>query len=100
MKAYQADIAKFEAAGAKVFGLSTDNSPSQAHWAKEEGFQFPILSDFLKKTSADYGVLAPSGVSNRTTFVVNAEGKIEDIIEGSGAIDPSSALTSCSRLKH
>ncbi len=101
MKAYQADIAKFEAAGAKVYGVSTDNLPSQAHWQKEVlKSEVPILSDFMRKTSGDYGVLNPAGMANRTTFVINKDGAIEEIIEGGSAIDPTSALTACSRLKH
>ena len=102
MKAYQADIAKFEAAGAKVYGISTDNLPSQAYWAKEVlKVEVPILSDFMWKTYADYGVLNPqNGVSNRTTFVIDPNGMIEEIVEGGSAIDPTSALTACSRLKH
>jgi peroxiredoxin len=102
MKAYQADIAKFEAAGAKVFGISTDNGPSQSHWAKEVlKTDVPILSDFMRKTAEAYGVLNPaSGVANRSTFVIDSAGKITHIEEGNTAIDPTAALTACSRSKH
>jgi peroxiredoxin len=102
MKAYQADIAKFEAAGAKVYGISTDNLPSQSYWAKEVlKIDVPLLSDFMRKASADYGVLnTANGTVARTTFIINADGKIEEIVEGQSAIDPTSALTACSRLKH
>jgi peroxiredoxin len=100
MKSYHADIAKFEAAGAKVFGISTDNTPSQAYWATEVlKVNVPMLSDFHKKTSEAYGVLMPSGVANRTTFVVDPAGKIQYIEEGKAAIDPTGAATACSRLK-
>lgn len=100
MKAYQADIAKFEAVGAKVFGVSTDNSPSQKYWAEEVlKSPVPILSDFQRGASKEYGVLSPGGTSARTTFVIGADGKIEGITEGQAAIDPASTLTACSRLK-
>jgi hypothetical protein len=41
----------------------------------------------------------PSGVANRATFVVDLDGKIQHIEEGSAAIDPTGAETACSRLK-
>lgn len=63
---------------------------------------FPLLSDFAKRqTAAAYGVLIPEvGVANRSTFVVDKEGKIIHIEEGSVAIDPTGAETACSRLAH
>jgi alkyl hydroperoxide reductase subunit AhpC len=60
------------------------------------------LSDFAKRqVSAAYGVLLPeAGVANRSTFVVDREGKIVHIEEGNVAIDPTGAETACSRLAH
>ena len=100
MNAYQAGIAKFEEMGAQVFGISTDNLPTLRHWA-DEHFKttFPLLSDFQRKVAADYGVLAPSGVASRSTFVIDKDGKIQHIEEGSAAMDPTGAATACSRLK-
>ena len=101
MKAYQADNAKFTEAGAKVFGISSDNLPSLAHWAKEElKTDVPILSDFSRKTAEAYGVLGPQGMASRTTFVIDSDGKIINIDEGATALDPASALTACSRKSH
>ena len=54
----------------------------------------------MRKVSATYGVLVPDrGVANRSTFVIDKEGKIQHIEEGTGAIDPTAAATACSRLK-
>lgn len=101
MKAFNTDLEKFTAAGAKVFGISTDNLPSQAHWAKEVlQIQQPLLSDFQRKTSEAYGVLGPAGMASRTTFVIDPNGKILHIDEGKVAIDPAGALTACSRKSH
>ena len=100
MNAYQAGIAKFEEAGAQVFGISTDNLPTLRHWSEEElKTTFPLLSDFQRKASAAYGILQPSGVANRSTFVIDIDGKIQHIEEGSAAIDPTGAATACSRIK-
>jgi peroxiredoxin Q/BCP len=59
-----------------------------------------LLSDHDRKLSETYGVLIPAmGIANRATFVVDLDGKIAEIVEGSAAIDPSGAETACSRLK-
>ena len=94
--------AKFEGASTKIFGISGDNTPSQKEFAKQLNVAFPILSDFAqRKVMADYGVLLPNlGMANRTTFVIDKDGKIVHIEEGSGAIDPSGAEMACSRLAH
>jgi peroxiredoxin len=101
MLAYQAGMAKFDAAETKVFGVSTDNTPSQREFATKLNVSFPILSDFAKREVAKaYGVLQESGVANRATFVVDKEGKIAFIEEGSSAIDPTAAAEACSRANH
>jgi peroxiredoxin len=102
MLAYQAGIAKFEGNDVKVFGISTDNTPSQQAFAKQVNASFPMLSDFSKREVAkSYGVLIESmGMANRATFVVDKDGKIVHIEEGSSAIDPTGADTACSRLAH
>ena len=101
MTAYQAGIAKFEDSGYQVLAISTDNQPALNHWAEEHlKTTFPLLSDFMRKVSADYGILMPDrGIANRATFVVDADGKIQYIEEGSSAIDISGAAQACSRLK-
>ncbi len=55
----------------------------------------------MRKVSEQYGVLiAPVGVANRATFVVDKDGKIANIEEGSIAIDTAGADAACSRLAH
>jgi len=60
------------------------------------------LSDFAKRqAAAAYGVLMPdAGIANRATFVIDKDGKIVYIEEGSTAIDPTGAATACSRAAH
>lgn len=101
MKAYQDGIAKFKAQGAEVFGVSTDNLPSLRHWSDEVlKLDVPLLSDFMRTTATAYGILiADRGIANRSTFVVDTEGKIQFIEEGGSAIDPTSALDACTRVK-
>lgn len=60
-----------------------------------------MLSDYKREVMKQYGVLgATSYLANRTTFVIDTEGKIVSIEEGNSAIDPTGAVTACSRLKH
>ncbi len=93
---------KFQESGAKVFGISTDNTPSQKAFADSLGLSFPLLSDFLdRKVSQDYGVyVAKAGVANRVTFVIDASGKIDFIEFGGDAIKILGAGDACNRLAH
>ena len=100
MTAYQAGLAKFEEQGAQVIGISTDNQPAISYWAKEVlKATFPIAGDSLRKVTADYGVLMPSGYAVRSTFVIGTDGIIQYIEQGNTAIDPAGATTACSRTK-
>ena len=100
MLAYQAGIAKFEGLGTKVFAISTDNTPSLKEFATQVKAAFPMLSDFTTRdTVKAYGILLPNGMASRATFVVDVDGKIQHIEEGSVAIDVTGAATACSRVK-
>ena len=80
--------------------MSTDAQPTLQHWAKELGAEFPLLSDHDRKITALYGVLAPNGFANRATFIIDMEGKIAFIEEGSAAVNVVGADEACSRLAH
>jgi len=100
MLAYGAGLPKFDAIDTQVFGVSTDNTPSLKEFADKLKISVTLLSDFAKREVAkSYGVLiAERGLANRATFVIDKEGKIQHIEEGSGAVDISGAENACSRL--
>jgi peroxiredoxin len=100
MQAYQFSLPKFEGAETQVFGVSTDNTPSQKRFAEDLKVSFPMLSDFAaRKVSKDYGILnADRGIANRATFVIDKEGRIQHIEEGTAAIDVTGAANACTRL--
>ncbi len=99
MKQYQADIAKFESNDTQVLGISVDSNPANAHWAKELGVTFPILSDFKRTVVKEYGIYNEAqGFANRATFVVDKQGIIRSVEQGNTAIDPSGAFEACSIL--
>ncbi len=84
-----------------MFGVSTDNTPSQKVFAEQLKLSFPILSDFKDRSTAKaYGVLRPDGMANRVTYVVDKEGKIAFVDIGNTAIDPTATDEACSRLAH
>ena len=100
MKAYQADIAKLQSAGAVVFGVSVDSREDNARFATEQGITFPLLSDPTKQVTTSYGVLNRYiRKASRTTFVVDTEGVIRHVQSGGVAIDPSGAVDACQRIK-
>ncbi len=101
MKAYQADIAKFEQTGTQVLGISIDSPPANRVFAEQIGVKFPLLSDLKRTVSKEYGILNEQyGFANRTTFVVDKEGVIQHIDKDAAAIDPNGAQQACSLLEH
>src|SRR5437870_13837692 len=101
MKAYQADIAKFEATDTQVFGLSVDSVPANREFAKQIGVTFPLLSDFKRTVVRDYGVFNEAQCfGNRATFVIDKDGIVQHIDENRAALDPTSAVDACNILTH
>jgi len=101
MKAYQADIAKFEGTETQVFGISVDSVPANREFAKQIAVTFPLLSDFKRTVVKDYGIFnEEGGYGNRATFVIDKDGIIHHIDEGNVAIDPMSAADACNILTH
>jgi peroxiredoxin (alkyl hydroperoxide reductase subunit C) len=75
------DFSTFEAAGAQVLAISTDTSPSQKKWAEEQGYTFPMLSDFWPHGAVAklYGAFNEErGCANRVTVVIDKDGTIVD----------------------
>jgi peroxiredoxin len=80
--------------------ISGDFIATLNHWSKELNATFPMLSDYKRVVMKQYGTFnEQSFLSNRVTFVIDMDGKIASIEEGNSAIDPTGAVTACSRLK-
>lgn len=81
-------LAEFEKRGAQVIGVSTDSHYSHLAWknvAVEDGgigdVQFPMVADFSKKISRDYGVLLEdAGVALRGSFLIDKEGNVQHMV--------------------
>lgn len=81
----------FKKAGAEVFGISVDSAYSHRTWSKELGeLKFPLLSDFHKRVSHQYGVLNEAeGTARRGTFIIDPEGKIRWLVISSDDVGRS-----------
>ena len=86
--------AQFDDNSAQVLGVSLDSLETQPRFADSLKLPFPLLSDKDGKAAKAYGV---KGLlwANRTTFVINEEGRITAIFEGKDAIDPVATLAAC-----
>jgi peroxiredoxin (alkyl hydroperoxide reductase subunit C) len=66
-------------AGAQVLGISTDSKFSHLAWVHQElgELRFPLLADFTKKVSREYGVLLERlGAALRGTFIIDPDGLV------------------------
>ncbi len=100
MQNYRDTMAKFRESNTQVLGISVDSVPTQKEFAKQNGVDFPLLSDLKREVSRKYGTLnEEQGFSNRVTFVIDKEGRIKDIEVGNSAINVGGALSSCEAMK-
>ena len=73
------EIADFDSDDVQTLAISCDAGPSLAKYASEQGYTFPLLSDFWPHGAAAsaYGVLDEgSGLAMRGTFIVDKAGKV------------------------
>ena len=97
MKAYQSDIAKFDATETQVLGISMDSFAANKRFAEDIGVTFPLLSDWKRQVVKDYGIFDEErGFGTRATFVIDKEGVIRHVEQGRTAVDPSGAYQACS----
>ena len=75
------DYREFEAAGVQVLAISCDSRHAQRVWREQQGYQFPLLSDFWPHGAAAtaYGVFNETlGCAMRASFLVGADGTVVD----------------------
>ena len=75
-------LTEFNGMNTDVVAISVDSPFTLAKFKESENLNFPLLSDFNKEVSRQYGslydtfVFGMEGVSKRSAFVVDAEGII------------------------
>ena len=66
--------------GAQILGVSTDSKFSHLAWIQREigELKYPLLADFTKQVSKDYGVLLERlGAALRGTFIIDPDGLVK-----------------------
>ena len=78
----------FKAKNCEVIGVSRDSIRSHKSFQDKESLNFPLVSDPDENMCNAYGVMKEKSMygrkymgTARTTFVIDEEGKIEEIIE-------------------
>ena len=75
------DYSDFDNAGVQVLAVSCDSRHAQRIWAEQQGFTFPVLSDFWPHgaVAKAYGVFNEDlGCAIRATFLIGKDGTIVD----------------------
>ena len=94
------DICRYNNANAEVLGISVDSVFTLKRYKEEQGYNFPLLSDFNKEVSAAYDslyenwILEMKGVSKRSAFIVDKEGIIQyaELVEAKDAVPDFEAI--------
>ena len=80
--------ADYEAAGVRVIGVSPDTTTAVAKFAAKFNLDFTLLADTNHAVADSYGTWAEKSMYGkkfmgvqRATFVIDADGKIENVIE-------------------
>jgi peroxiredoxin len=89
----------YESMDAEVIGISIDSFFTLRAFKEAQNLNFTLLSDFNKKTAADYNVLyddyyGMQGVTKRASLVIDKEGTIRyrEVLEDSGKLPDFKAL--------
>jgi len=79
---FRDDLAQLEKLGAKVVGVSVDDSSAHAEFAKKYNLPFPLLADTDGKVADAYGALTNLGIikiAKRYTFLIDPNSTIAKV---------------------
>lgn len=79
---FRDDLFQLDKLGAKVVGVSVDDSGSHAKFAQKYHLPFPLLADKDGKVADSYGALTNLGIikiAKRYTFLIDPKGNIAKI---------------------
>lgn len=77
---FEKEYDEYEAAGVRVYGVSTDDVESHREFADEQGLTFDLLADPEGDIAEAFGVPLQGDIATRHTFVV-VDGKIARVYE-------------------
>ena len=76
---FRDSLARLNQARAQVYGISVDTFFTLKAYHDQQGYNFPLLSDFNKQAIRDYGVfnedmIGLKGIAKRAVFVIDKDG--------------------------
>ncbi len=78
--------ARLQAAGAVVYGVSTDGVDSHRRFHDENALPFDLLSDVDGRVAAAYGVPVRAGFASRVSFLIDRSGNVARVFPD---VDPA-----------
>ncbi len=81
-----------------MVGISVDKVETLRKFRNELEAPFPILADVGGGVAKQYAGLMPIpgvNVTKRANVVVGQDGVVKEVVTGSDAVDPSSAIGAC-----
>ena len=93
-------LAEYNGMDTDVLAVSVDSPFTLAKFKEVEGLNFPLLSDFNKEVSRQYGALYDTfvfdmqGVSKRAAFVIDEEGIVRyaEVLDNAGDLPNFAAV--------
>lgn len=93
-------MSRYQKLGTDVVAISVDSVFTLQKFKQAEGLNFPLLSDFNKEVSRQYGalydtfVMGMEGVSKRAAFVIDGEGVVRyaEVLKNAGDQPDYSAI--------
>lgn len=97
---FRDSIGLYEDLDAQVLAISVDSIFTLAKFKEDQGYNFPLLSDFNKKMSKKFGayydtfVFDMKGVSKRAAFVIDGKGIVRyaEVLESAGSLPDFEAI--------
>lgn len=97
------NLVQYNNLDAVVFGISVDSLYAQAEFKKQQGINFPLLSDFNKTVSSAYDTIYEhffndmDGVSKRSAFIIDKSGilRYAEVLENATHLPDFNAILKC-----
>ena len=74
------ELADYQNDKVQILGISADPTFALKAWATDQGYEFPLLSDFWPhgEVAKSYGVFnEAAGMANRGTFLIDTNGTVQ-----------------------
>ncbi len=90
----------YDKLNAQVYGISVDSPHTLNRFRQDQNLNFPLLSDFNKEASKEYGSLYDTfsldlkGVSKRSAFVIDKDGIVRyaEVLENASEVPNFDAI--------